>query len=307
MVVVSIVCFVLGLLILIHLIKSKAGENKAASALKEFEKDHNDISAKFVSAKGFLAFSDKKRKLYVYSLDDKSLLEIPYKKIVKYERGNEYQPPEVYFWAYTPKCTKITSGIVSVEDALKLTRVFDTLINNNSSKAEQEYAKLMDIPAGATIVALNDYKGSYQACRNATTLSRFNSFKVWRSEDKINLFPTFDSLEKFMDSKSYYSLVEININDIVDLVQEGNLNYVTEVSGGGGGGSSVSGAIVGGILAGEAGAIIGSRKPTDPIKSTTRKIDDRVTKLKISNGGAYGEISFSYDDYYALKNIIGDN
>ncbi len=75
-------------------------------------------------------------------------------------------------------------------------------------------------------------------------------------------------------------LTEIPIDRIQYYTKEGDVQYTSHVSGGGGGGSSLSGAIVGGLIAGDAGAIIGSRKKTAPIKTEIQTHDTRQTVLR---------------------------
>ena len=59
------------------------------------------------------------------------------------------------------------------------------------------------------------------------------------------------------------------------------------ISGGGGGGSSIGGAIVGGMIAGDTGAIIGSRKKVEEIKTTYKKIDDREIELFLEDNTSF--------------------
>ena len=74
--------------------------------------------------------------------------------------------------------------------------------------------------------------------------------------------------------------------------------------GGGGGGTSIKGAIIGGVLAGEVGAIIGSRKPTDPIKTTNILHDDRVSVLAFNTPFGECSINFAFEEYTLLDTII---
>ena len=103
---------------------------------------------------------------------------------------------------------------------------------------------------------------------------------------------TFDN-PQFQDLSAYVSL-----SSIVALEQVGDVHYATDVSGGG---SSLSGAIIGGVIAGGAGAIIGSRQE---VTSSTRIIDDRATVLKFRSNGQIYPILFMYDDYYILRDLI---
>ena len=90
----------------------------------------------------------------------------------------------------------------------------------------------------------------------------------------------------------------VSLSAIVAFEQIGNVHYTTDVSGGG---SSLTGAIIGGVIAGGAGAIIGSRQE---VTSSTRKIDDRATVLKYRRGEQILQILFMYDDYYLLRDLI---
>ena len=92
------------------------------------------------------------------------------------------------------------------------------------------------------------------------------------------------------DIKPYpIHVTEIPIDRIQYFTKEGDVQYTPNVSGGGGGGSSLSGAIVGGLIAGDAGAVIGSRKKTAPIKTEIQTHDTRQTVLRY------------YDDFGKLE------
>lgn len=74
------------------------------------------------------------------------------------------------------------------------------------------------------------------------------------------------------------------------------------ISGGGGGGSSIKGAVVGGLVAGEVGAIIGSRKKNEEIKTSYEKIDDRKLVITFKNGTTKDIKDFSLYEYL-LENV----
>lgn len=83
------------------------------------------------------------------------------------------------------------------------------------------------------------------------------------------------------DTKPYPIYVtEVPIDRIQYYTKEGDVQYTSHVSGGGGGGSSLKGAVIGGVIAGDAGAVIGSRKKIDPIKTEVRTHDTRQTVLR---------------------------
>lgn len=74
------------------------------------------------------------------------------------------------------------------------------------------------------------------------------------------------------------------------------------ISGGGGGGSSIKGAVVGGLVAGEVGAIIGSRKKAEGITTSYKKIDDRKLKITFKNGTIKNIRNFELYEYL-LENV----
>lgn len=85
----------------------------------------------------------------------------------------------------------------------------------------------------------------------------------------------------------------IPVKDIQYFSKEGDVQYTTRVSGGGGGGSSVGGAIVGGLIAGDAGAVIGSRKQTEAIKSEVVTHDSRKTIIRYYKDNQIFAITYS--------------
>ena len=117
-----------------------------------------------------------------------------------------------------------------------------------------------------------------------------------------NFWVTDDTLCIVEDEQTYLShytpddtrpypiyITEIPIDKIQYYTKEGDVQYTSHVSGGGGGGSSLKGAVIGGVIAGDAGAIIGSRKKVNPIITETRTHDSRQTVLRY------------YDDFGKLE------
>jgi len=89
---------------------------------------------------------------------------------------------------------------------------------------------------------------------------------------------------------------------------EGDLINETKISGGGGGGSSISGALVGGIVAGGVGAIIGSRKGIDPIKSEFITHDNRKIVFCFENqNNKIESYHFIYDNAIKVFNDLIPN
>lgn len=97
----------------------------------------------------------------------------------------------------------------------------------------------------------------------------------------------------------------IRYDDIAYYEKTGDIQYTSKVSGGGGGGSSIKGAIVGGIIAGEAGAIIGSRNKINEVNTVVETHDTRQTVLYYKKDGGVHTLSVKgYAFYeYLLKHI----
>lgn len=95
---------------------------------------------------------------------------------------------------------------------------------------------------------------------------------TWLDKDYLYLCSYFD---KEFDEKNEIEKTSIPIKNILYYHLYGEVYNKTIIEGGGGGGTSIGGAIIGGLIAGEAGAIIGSRKEVDPITTRNEIIDKR--------------------------------
>lgn len=109
--------------------------------------------------------------------------------------------------------------------------------------------------------------------------------------DYVAKFSTQDEIEQL--SPLPINCVDVPIEKIQYFAKEGDVQYTTKVSGGGGGGYSVAGAIVGGLIAGEAGAVIGSRKKVNDVVSKTETHDSRKTILRYFNEDSVEILSFN--------------
>lgn len=118
--------------------------------------------------------------------------------------------------------------------------------------------------------------------------------------------------EAFNNPSCRVNAFSIPIANIEYFLLEGQKYATTDVVGGGGtvGGSSLKGAIGGGIIAGNAGAVIGSRKETtiDPVRSYTEIHDERTTCIKYKDKeGSLKEIvsGFNAEIFFnILKELI---
>ena len=96
----------------------------------------------------------------------------------------------------------------------------------------------------------------------------------------------------------------IKLSDIKYFHVVGDMYTTTNISGGGGGGYSLSGAIVGGMVAGDVGAIIGSRQPVNPIVSSTKVHDNRTVELLFHRNGYVDTLKLNYEILDYLKRWI---
>lgn len=99
----------------------------------------------------------------------------------------------------------------------------------------------------------------------------------------------------------------IPLDDIIYFQEKGDLNYSTSVSGGGSKGVSYSGAIIGGLLFGPAGAVIGGMRGNkiEAITSKAIKHDDRYVIIRYrDNSGKTVEQKAPYGYYDVFNSII---
>ena len=128
------------------------------------------------------------------------------------------------------------------------------------------------------------------------------TFDVFLAEDQ-NI-----ALKDIIDKT--YIPISIPISNISYFRPEGDIHHETKItgSGGDGGGFDIGGALVGGLVAGGVGAIIGSRKETNPIdiKSEYIEHDERKCVLYYSENGHDKSITFTHDAFDVLKKLIPD-
>ena len=142
----------------------------------------------------------------------------------------------------------------------------------------------------------NTYGDSFsQLCLAKTLkddLTLYECCNVQKYKVKVRL----KGYEIIPNKPGFLKLIECYpINQIMFFREVGNVQYTTSVSGGG---VNLAGAVVGGMVAGAAGAVIGSRQA---ITSSTKTHDDRKVVLKLNNGE---EKLFDYKCYdYFIKMI----
>lgn len=298
--IILVIIAVIAFLAFCGFVFEKRDKGKASTQLDELKSKHN-VTLSFVSQAGCMAFCDGEQKLYKYVNVLSRMDEIPYDSIIKCEKNPHING--VSFWALTPTYTEYVSGDVGVDMLSALREKMNAIIAVNKKQIEREYATIATIPSNAARVTVKGYNGYSSSI--PSTIKGITSAFMWESADTLYMLSTFDMLD-FKLRPGIYKLISIKKSNIVSVSQEGDVHYTTEVHGGGGGGSSIKGAIIGGVIAGDAGAIIGSRKSTDPITSSTKQIDDRTTNVKILDANNnFCEILFGHNDYYAISKFAG--
>lgn len=156
-------------------------------------------------------------------------------------------------------------------------------------KPYEEYSKKFDI-------LLKKYKDSnYYLCDKMYHYSIIdNKIHTMFVKSKID----YMSIESMKDDINQYIY---NIDDIKYYKLEGSVYREQHITGGGGGGSSIKGAVVGGIIAGDAGAVVGSRKKVEEIKTSYEEKDDRRLEITFNDDTI---INISYKFYDRLLDYI---
>ena len=104
----------------------------------------------------------------------------------------------------------------------------------------------------------------------------------------------------------YVAVAEIKVKDILYYKSEGALRYEQQLSGGGGMGINYGSAILGGLLFGQAGAMIGSRQNEDikSIESKTIEHDTRLITVSMKIDGNSYQVGFDINSELAFDWLL---
>lgn len=145
-----------------------------------------------------------------------------------------------------------------------------------------------------------------------------NDFYAWVDNDTLYIFPTEEHLtEKHIVYRTLpKDLERLLKSDDIPLykIDKGCIDYYKIVGSEraetqiqtANTGVNVKGAIVGGIIAGEAGAIIGSQHNTNNMYSTTQHFDERYVELFYHETGKIQKIKLSITAYPILEKCFPD-
>lgn len=129
---------------------------------------------------------------------------------------------------------------------------------------------------------------------------------MWIAGGALNMFPVGEYFENQISAFSRpdvanIKLKKISVDDILYFEELGELRKYVKTTGGG---SSLKGALVGYVLAGDVGAIIGSR---EPVRTNIVSEDERKVELIYKNAdGEIENLEFAHDAYSMLKALIPD-
>lgn len=168
----------------------------------------------------------------------------------------------------------------------------------SAARAKEVYYKSKSeiyIPQKASTVT---YKEGYAELLNTENY-------IWIENNDICFFPKNPPDRDTSDILKKIVLYKIPLNKIEYYATMGEVFRENKITGGGGGGSSIEGTVTGGLIAGGAGAVIGSRKKTDQIKSELVTHDTRETLLNFfDDKNEKHSMFFEYKDYNIFKDLI---
>ena len=122
--------------------------------------------------------------------------------------------------------------------------------------------------------------------------------KIVKKEDELIIYPT--NVEHNVEFK----VLKIKLEDIEYFKSDGEKYREQQISGGGSTGINIGGAILGGIIAGDAGMIIGGQRKVEEIQSTTITHDNRKTKVSYFEGKKRNTLYFSFEDLEYFQDTI---
>lgn len=134
----------------------------------------------------------------------------------------------------------------------------------------------------------------------------FQKYYYWTKDKTLFLFPqkedfiyryiNIENSVKYCEENA--KLININVPDIVYFKTVGDVSYVTNVESTG---INVKGAAIGAAVAGDAGAIIGSRPK---ITSKVEEKDNRFVELKYKDNGTIKTLEFDYMALSIFRNLF---
>ena len=178
----------------------------------------------------------------------------------------------------------------------------DEIIKNSNMVIKEKWEKIQDEYPNLVFPKL---KKQHHVCAtryndNLVLMENVQPKLRIHTDSDVNKSKSFFEQLINTNAENLFAISVIPIDNIVSYQLIGDVEHVAIVSGGGGYGGkpSLSGAAIGGLLFGDAGAIIGAQTGfcIDPIESTIKEFDSRVTMLNLKN--AEGQVEIRELPYY---------
>lgn len=165
----------------------------------------------------------------------------------------------IVFWGIAKLCGNVNDSIME-QRREQIDDIQDKYFNDLKNACVQ---KGLTIPA-KSILNKSEIRVAYNGSKNYAP--------GYQWDDGKNIVFCNDSLNQYGRSFSENMLI-IPFEDIVFYTKDGNISYTNEIVNSGKN-ISLSGAIIGGLIAGDAGAIIGANKDANKIENITVEHDD---------------------------------
>ena len=192
----------------------------------------------------------------------------------------------------------IVTGIIASGKEKEKREENERLQNESRERAIQAYNDLKSKVTISDNVSEVNYKSGHAKLLNTENF-------MWVEKSNLCFFPANPPNSDTPTNIEKITLFKIPFNKIEYYATRGEVIQENKITGGGGGGSTIGGAVVGGVIAGGVGAVIGSRKKGDPIKSELVTHDTRETFLNFfDDKNVKHSMFFNFEDYSTFSEII---
>ena len=287
-------------------------------------RQHNALLA-YVGNEEFIVLCDSEMKLYYknFKKGNKELIQIDYDKI-----------SQIKFGPWTSKLILKDGGCINFvfrgfrqnimlaqkinaiiqlsemhKHGYRVTQSENTQTDSTASMSQDVAKTDRTISSQRAMVSFCGFEGNINCIAPESAFVFPATYEFWKEGEcvfmKFNnilkVHPQGKIYERSANTNPNYEIHKFPLKNIVSVEQEGDVHYTSNVHGGD---TSVMGALAGGVLFGGVGAILGGKKK---ISTTTRQIDDRITKLKlVDDSNQYCALKFAYNDYYVLDRLINN-
>jgi len=209
--------------------------------------------------------------VYLIMLGIPTLIFVPFIYITN-DTGNS-QCTGILSILYVVVCIVILASIESGKNKAEVLK--------HSRNELLQFREQYQVIRGATVIPENAKEITYFKASGQSPIRLANSKNnvfIWKLVDNICFFPSEPDTVKSIKLDDV-KIFTIPISQIEYFAKRGEIFRENKISGGGGGGSSIGGAVAGQLIAGGVGAVIGSRKKINEIKSELITHDTRETFL----------------------------